>query len=134
MNALRNTVIAQLERDILPLEGLKSLSTDNNIHLGFKPIENAFPNLKFPIGCTHEFLSTSVNDAAPTNGFIAVLLSKLMQLDGTAIWISASRTLFPAALKWFGIEPEKIIFIDLKNEKDVLYATEEALKCKSIST
>ena len=134
MNRLGNTVIAQLERDILPLEGLKSSSTDNNIHLGFKPVENAFPNLKFPIGCTHEFLSASMNDAASTNGFIAVLLSKMMQLDGTAIWISASRTLFPAALKWFGIEPEKVIFIDLKNEKDVLYATEEALKCKSIST
>jgi protein ImuA len=56
-----------------------------------------------------------------------------MQFDGAAIWVSASRTLFPAALKRFGVQPNKIIFIDLKNESDVLYATEECLKCKRIA-
>ena len=52
---------------------------------------------------SHEFLSASTEDIASTNGFIAVLLSKLMQFDGAAIWISASRTLFPPALKsiWY---------------------------------
>src|SRR3954452_2255464 len=100
MDAVRRDVIAQLERDILPLQGLKVLPTDNNITLGFRPIENAFPNkATFPTGCTHEFLSASQEDIAATNGFVAVLLSKLMQFDGSAVWISASRTLFPAALK-----------------------------------
>jgi protein ImuA len=133
VNAVKNNVISQLERDILPLEGLKSLSTDNNINIGFSPIENAFPNSVFPIGCTHEFLSSSIEDMAATSGFIGVLLSKLMQFDGAAIWISASRTLFPAALKRFGVQPDKIIFVDLKNESDVLYAIEESLKCKRIA-
>jgi len=134
MDAVRRDIISRLERDILPLEGLKLLSTDNNINLDFRPIENAFPNGTFPIGCTHEFLSTSIEDIAPTSGFIAVLLSKLMQFDGAAVWISSSRTLFPASLKRFGVEPNKIIFIDLQNEKDELYAIEEALKCKRITT
>src|ERR1700759_3533619 len=133
MNAVRNKVIAQLERDILPLQGLKSLSTDNHINIGFRPLENAFPYSTFPIGCTHEFLYPSVEDWAATNGFIAVLLSKLMQFDGAAIWVSASRTLFPAALIRLGVQPNKIVFIDLKNETDVLYATEECLKCKRIA-
>ncbi len=134
MDGLRSNIIAQLERDILPLQGLKSLSTDNNINIGFRPIELAFPNATFPIGCTHEFLGASEEDIASTNGFVAVLLSKLMQFQGAAVWISSSRTLFPAALKGFGINPDKIIFVDLKKEKDVLYAVEESLKCNRLTT
>jgi protein ImuA len=133
MYGISKDVIAGLKRDILPLQGFKSLPTDNDIHIGFKPIEASFPNRKFPVGCTHEFLYQSIEDWAATNGFIAVLLSKLMQFDGAAIWVSASRTLFPSALKRFGVQPNKIIFIDLKNERDVLYATEECLKCKRIA-
>jgi protein ImuA len=129
----KNKILSELTRDILPLQGLKQLCTDNNVHIDFDPIENAFPNSTFPVGCTHEFLTTCVEDLASTNGFIAFLLSKLMQFDGVAIWISASRTLFPASLKRFGLEPDRIIFVDLKDEREVLYATEEALQCKQIA-
>jgi protein ImuA len=134
MDGLRSNIITQLERDILPLQGLKLLSTDNNINIGFSPIELSFPNSRFPIGCTHELLSASQEDIGATNGFIAALLSKLMQFNGAVIWISASRTIFPAALKQFNIEPQQIIFVDLQKEKDVLYATEEALKCNRLAT
>ena len=133
MDAVRSDIISRLERDILPLEGLKSLSTDNNINIGFRPIENAFPNATFPVGCIHEFLCSSFESIASTNGFVAVLLSKLMQFDGVIIWLSTSQTLFPSSLKRFGVQPDKIIFVDLKNERDVLYATEESLKCKRIA-
>ena len=133
MNRVRSNIIAQLERDILPLQGLKSLSTDNDIKIGFLAIEHAFPNATFPVGCTHEFLYTSEEDIAPTTGFIAVLLSKLTQFDGATIWISSSRTVFPPALKRFGVEPHNIIFIDLQNEKDVLLAIEQSLQCKRIA-
>lgn len=133
MNGASMDIITSLKKDIMPLQGFKSLSTDNNINIGFSPSERSFPNAKFPVGCTHEFLYPSVEAWAATNGFISVLLSKLMQFDGAAIWVSASRILFPAALKRFDVQPNKIIFVDLKNEKDVLYATEECLKCKRIA-
>lgn len=129
----KTSIISQLEKQILPLEGFKKLSTDNNVNIGFRPIENAFPNAAFPLGCIHEFISNTANDISATNGFISCLLSKLMHLGGACVWISTSRTLFPAALKGFGIDPEQVIFIDLKNQKDVLYATEEALKCNKIT-
>lgn len=134
MDLVKNNIITQLQKDILPLQGFKTLCTDDNINIGFKPIEAAFPNAIFPIGCMHEFLNTSQENTASTNGFIAALLSKLMQLQGAAIWISTSRTLFPSALKGFNIDPDKIIFVDLKKETDVLYTTEEALKCNRITS
>jgi len=133
MNPCKSDMIARLRKDILPLQGFKVLSTDHPVSIGFRAIELAFPNGTFPIGCTHEFLTTPQN-AAATNGFIAMLLGKLMQMGGVTIWISASRTLFPPALHRFGIDPGKIICIDLKKEKDILYTIEEALKCSQLTT
>jgi len=133
ISACRADVIAQLQKDILPLQGFKALSTDTNVNIGFEPIEVCFPNATFPIGSVHEFLSASVEDVAATNGFVTALLSKLMKPGGVCIWISTSRTLFPPALKIFSVEPDQIIFIDLKKEKDVLWTMEEALKCNRLA-
>ena len=41
--------------------------------------------------------------------------------------------LFPPAFKSFGIDPDRIIFIQLQKEKDLLWAMEEALKCNGLS-
>jgi len=125
-------ILAQLERQILPLQGLKKLRIDNDINIGCPEIEQAFPNTSFPIGCTHEFITNNLQDAASTNGFITAILSKLLKLGGACLWISTSRTIFPAALPAFNVNPEQLIFIDLKNEREVLYATEEALKCNKL--
>ena len=56
-----------------------------------------------------------------------------MQPGGACIWISAARKIFPPGLKAFGIEPDRVIFVDLKREKDVLWATEEVLKCEGLA-
>ena len=133
MDAAKNQILSQLKRDILPLQGFKKLRADNNINIGFRPIEKAFPNACFPIGCMHEFVSNTSSDIAATYGFIACLLSKLMQLGGACVSISTTDILFPPALKSFGVDPEKVIFINLKKEKDILYATEQALKCNKLT-
>ena len=41
--------------------------------------------------------------------------------------------LFPPAFKSFGLDPDRIIFIQLQKEKDLLWAMEEALKCNGLS-
>jgi protein ImuA len=85
------------------------------------------------LGAIHEFISVGPESAAATAGFISGLLSPLMKRGGASIWIGSSRTIFPPALKLFGIEPSHIIFIDLQKERDVLWAIEEALKCNGLS-
>jgi protein ImuA len=57
-----------------------------------------------------------------------------MKSGGVSLWISTSRILFPPALKCFGIDVDKIIFLDLQKEKEVLWAMEEALKCDGLTT
>lgn len=125
-------IMGDLQMDILRLQGFTSHgNTALNIELG--PINDAFPNATFPIGAVHEFLSSQSEHTAATNGFLSGLLGSLMGHSGTTIWISSSRTLFPPALKNFGIEPDRFIFIDLQKEKDVLWAMNEALKCSALS-
>ena len=43
------------------------------------------------------------------------------------------KNLVSPALKIFGIEPERIIFVDLLKQKEALWAIEEALKCNVLS-
>ncbi|MEP7232085.1 MAG: Error-prone repair protein ImuA [Ginsengibacter sp.] len=115
------------------MQGIKTLRTDNRVSLGVYSLEKSFPNGRFPLGCMHELIVNRAENASATNGFVSGIVSRLMQLSGLCVWIGTVRNIFPGALKGFGIDPDKIIFIDLKKDKDVLYATEEALKCNKVT-
>jgi protein ImuA len=129
---LKTHILKDLQTDILRMQGFKSVN-NTALDLGLGPISHSFPNGTFPLGAVHEFLTPRAEDIAPTNGFIAGLLSSLMGNNGAALWISSSRTLFPPALRSFGLEPDRFIFLDLKKEKDVMWAMDEALKCSALS-
>ncbi|HTH57769.1 MAG TPA: hypothetical protein VL728_17100 [Cyclobacteriaceae bacterium] len=133
MTLLRKSdVFAELQTSILRLQGFK-FSKNDSLNYGLGPIHEVFPNASFPLGAVHEFLSEQKEEAASTSGFIGGILSHLMGNSGAALWISSSRTLFPPTLKSFGLEPDRFIFVDLKKEKDVIWAMEEALKCNSLA-
>jgi protein ImuA len=127
--AEKNDILLQLQKEILSLQGFRAAPDDQRLHSGLGIIEKAFPNNTFPTAAIHEFISNTPEDAAATSGFMTGLLSTLIQNNGTCLWISTRRNLFPPALKTFGIEPERIIFIDVNNPKDALWTIEEALKC-----
>ena len=132
MTLQRGDIVTALRSDILRMQGMQvaqSFITD----LGLSSLTGAFPGGSFPLGAVHEFLSPAAEGAASTAGFISGLLSTLMGDNGTALWISAARTIFPPALRLFGIQPDRVVFVDLKKEKDVLWVMDEALKCGALS-
>ena len=133
MELVKRDIIARLQREVLSLQGYKPASTGEEVDLGWGIVEQAFPNSTFPLSAVHEFLHDGPESAAATSGFISCLLSTLMRKRGACLWISASRMLFPPALKFFGIEPDQIIFVDLRKEKEVLWALEEGLKCNALA-
>jgi len=132
MQLPKHDIIQQLQREVLSLQRHKGIS-GQRLRKGLGDIDKAFPENTFPLGAVHEFISTSKENAAATNGFMAGLLSQLMQKSKLVLWISTKRTLFPPALNIFGIEPERIVFVDLWKQKEVLWAIEEALKCNALS-
>jgi protein ImuA len=126
-------LIGELQSRILAMQGLKRPSGIRYPAMGLGAIEQAFPGGNFPFGVIHEFISPTAENATATNGFISGLLGRLMQQRGLCIWISNRRTVFPSALQAFGIMPHRVIFIDLRTEKDVLWAVEEALKSEAVA-
>jgi protein ImuA len=130
--AADKSVIEELQRQILKLQG-NHLSSEQEQSLGLGPIEHAFPGKVFPRAAIHELISVNPESAASTNGFLSVVLSSLMQQNGSCLWISTRRTIFPPALKTFGIEPDRILFVDVGNVKDALWAMEESLKCNALN-
>ena len=124
-------IITQLKKSILPLEGFKYSAQTASVGLGL--IEKAFPNSSFPLGAIHEFICADMESAAATSGFISGILSSVMRRDGVSIWVSQSQKIFAPSLKCFGTQPDKIIFVNVPNQRDVLWCVEEALKCEGIA-
>lgn len=132
MPSAKTHIISQLQKDILLLQGFKPASTERN-EAGLGLIKNAFPEKSFPLGAMHEFLCSSVEEGSATSGFIAAILSSLMKTGAPSVWIAPPKSVFPPALKFFGIEPHKIIFIQSRKPKEILWAIEEALKCDALA-
>lgn len=133
MTASKADIIARLQKDILPLQGIKTGLNNTALDKIIGPLKNAFPGNSFPIGAIHEFIAGGWEDVTVTSAFIAGIFAPLMQNGGAVIWIGSAHTIFPPGLKSFGIVPDKIIFIDLKKEKEMLWTMEESLKCAGIA-
>jgi protein ImuA len=133
MSTTKADIISRLRKDILPLQGFRHISNSPGGDAGLGPIRHAFPDSVFPLGAVHEFCCTGAEDAAASSGFIAGILSSMMKKGEVCLWICPSRVLFPPALKSFGIDPDKVIFIELQKEKNILWAMEEALKCDGLA-
>jgi protein ImuA len=133
MTGSKSSIIAQLQKEILPLQGYKRTANSTELDLNLGPLKNAFPNAQFPLGAVHEFCFASPENAAATTGFVSGIVASLMRNGAASVWISPSQTIFPPALHLFGIAPHQIIFIHLKKEKEIAWATEEALKCEGLA-
>ncbi|ATL48992.1 Error-prone repair protein ImuA [Chitinophaga caeni] len=127
----KKSIIEKLQRQILELQGIRDTGTSKVKGLG--EVEKAFPNGTFPTGVIHEFTSNEYGGYVATHGFIAALLGKLMAQGGPCLWVSRNRRAAPGGLAAFGIPPERVIFIDLDRDKDLLWTIEEALKCPGLS-
>jgi len=129
----KQEIVSRLQKDILQWEGYRPPPAGTRDLMGLGPVEAAFPNGVFPLGAVHEMVCGNTEQATASGGFVTGLLSVLMQNGGVCVWIGLSGNLFPSALKAFGVEPDKVIFIHLLKDKDVLWAMEESLKCAGLA-
>lgn len=128
MSAAKADILAKLRREISALEGRRrggeALTGDG--HPG--PLASAFPDGALPLGVVHEFLTDGPEGLAATCGFVSALLAPLLKTQTILFWISASRQVFAPALPYFGIAADRVIFVNLHREQDILWATEEILQ------
>lgn len=129
----KKELISRLQKGILQWEGYKPPPAGIQELVGLGPVEAAFPNGVFPLGAVHELVCGNTEQAAASAGFVTGLLSVLMQNGGACLWTGPSANLYPPALKAFGIEPDRVVFIHLLKDKDILWTVEEALKCTGLA-
>jgi protein ImuA len=132
MPATKEETISKLRQEILLWEGFRPPQPGAMGSFGLGPVEAAFPNHIFPTGAIHEFLSSCPEESSACGGLISGLVSTLLRQGGVCLWVSFTRRVYPPALKMFGVEPDRVIFVDVSRQKDVLWVTEEALKCEGI--
>lgn len=133
MQKIKQVIIDKLKSDILLWQGFKPAISGGKKGFDLGPVEAAFPNGIFPVGTLHEWVCNSSENQAACAGFISGLIKTLTSKNGVCLWIGLSQTIFPPALKTFGIEPDRVVFIDVRLEKNILWATEEALKCTGLA-
>jgi len=134
MPQTKEEIISKLRQDMVRWEGFRPPMPGANSDLGLGLVPAAFHDGVFPTGAIHEFISSSPEDTAASGGFIAGLVQKLLCSGGACLWVSYTRRIYPPALKLFGVDPDKVIFVDVPLQKDVLWVTEEALKCEGVAT
>lgn len=132
LSSPRSEIIQKLQDKILHLQGFRQ-TNNSPVDVALSPIKDALPNGVFPLGAVHEFLCGDKEEHSATSGFISGLLGKLMERGGITLWASSNRTLFPPALRSFGIQPDRFVFVDLKKERDVLWVMDEAMKCDALT-
>lgn len=133
MDGVQKDIVARLQQDILRLQGQRPANDPLAEKVELGPVLDAFPQQIFPTGAVHEYISGSHAATAATSGFIAGILGSLMQNGGSCVWIGPEKIIFPAGLKAFGIEPDRVLFIHLKKEKDICWAMEAALQVEGLA-
>jgi protein ImuA len=132
MTEERANIAAKLKQEIIRLEGFKLRRENTSSDLSL-PFHNSFPGCSFPLGAIHEFLCAGTEDSVAAGGFIAGLLSTIIGKDGVFLWVSTSKVLLPQALASYGLQPDRLIFIQVEKEKDIVWTMNEALKCGAIN-
>ena len=124
--------IALLQKDILLLQSRPALRPAG-LGIGLGAINNVFPDGSFPTGAVHEFCCPTVEGTNASTGFLSGIVATLMGGGGACVWASPRQSVFPPALAQYGIEPDKVVFINLQKERDLVWAIEEALKCNGLA-
>lgn len=128
----KKEIAKNLQAQINALQGFGRQS-EESVDSKRLPFASAFPHNTFPTGVIHEFLSYEPADAASTNGFITALTGKFMKEGGLCLWVGSQKKIFPLGLKQYGLEPDRIVFINPSKIKDALWIIEEALKCEALT-
>jgi protein ImuA len=123
-------LLNRLRKEVAALQGHRRAAAGNDAVSQLSAINEAFPQGGFPLAGLHEFFCSAPEEQTAARAFVSGLLSTSRQQEGAIIWIGTPPLPFPPALTRFGIHPHQVIFLELRNEKEITWALGEALKCE----
>ena len=118
--------IARLERGAAPAWGVVSL--------GDARLDGRLPGGGLPLGHWHEIIGEARERewSAASAGFAATLAQCAMGA-GVMVWVAQRDDVHAPGLQAFGLDPDRVIFVRVDKDKDVLAVQEDALRTRGIS-
>ncbi|MDY0870861.1 ImuA family protein [Dongia rigui] len=126
--------IALLEK--LPQAGLEG-GAAKSLTWGLAAIDQHLPGRGLILGALHEFAGEGqdLEEGTLPAAAIARLIGRLHARGsiGSVLWISRQRDLYARALPYQGLDPDRLLHLEIRRNGDALWAIEEALRCASLS-
>lgn len=125
----RSEVVAALRRALPRLEGFSAKA----LPLGVPAIDRYLPQGGLAFGAVHEIGPESASDTGAAFGFVLSLLAR-MPREGPVLLVVSPRGLarcgrpYGRGLNALGLDPARVLLVEAANERDALWAIEEALR------
>jgi len=141
----RTVIMEDLRRRIARLDGAPAAALaargrpDDVLPFGVGAVDRALPGGGLAVGALHEVVAADFRDRPAVLGFCTVLAARLLHArPGPLLWCQAEGGgdgLAPYApgLSGLGCDPGRIVFLTTRDEKDMLWAMEEALSCAAVA-
>lgn len=139
----RARLLAELKQRVRRIEGVGGADGTAVVPLGVPSLDAALPGGGLALGAVHEVVGPDADlDSGAATAFCAVLLSRLAAGRGPVFWICRGRDLYAPGLAGFGLQPGSLVLVQAggvqagggrrKVEADILWAMEEALRCRDV--
>ncbi len=118
--------IAALRARIAQLEGDSTRARDV-LPFGIAPLDSKLPGGGLALGCLHEVAGggNGAVDGAAAASFAAGIAART---SGPVLWSVALQDLFAPGLEQAGLPPDRVIFVEAGDDKEVLASMEEGLR------
>ncbi|MBI2254558.1 MAG: hypothetical protein HYU58_08070 [Proteobacteria bacterium] len=130
-----------LRRQVALLENLPQAELEGgkakSLTWGLTAIDTHLPGHGLMLGALHEFAGEGqdLEEGALPAAAIARLIGRLHGQggDGSVLWIGRRRDLYARALPHEGLDPDRLLHLQVRRNADALWAIEDALRCRSLS-
>jgi protein ImuA len=125
-HAVASPVLTELRERIKRLEGGKAHGRPT-LPFGLKAIDAVLPNGGLALGALHEVAGggNGAIDGAAAALFAAGIAART---KGKVLWCVTRQDLFAPALAQAGLSPDRVIYVEVGDEKDILACFEEGLR------
>jgi protein ImuA len=125
-------VLAELRGRIRRMEGIGGADGTRLLPLGVPAVDQALPDGGLPLGCLHEVVGENDPFNSVATGFSAAILARIAERQGQVIWITRGDDLYAPGIAAYGLKPERLIVVRARRDADILWAMEEALRCRTL--
>jgi protein ImuA len=130
--ASKAAVLAELRGRIRRMEGIGGADGTRLLPLGVPAVDQALPDGGLPLGCLHEVIGENDPFNSVATGFSAAILARIAERQGEVIWVTRGDDLYAPGIAAYGLKPERLIVVRARRDTDILWAMEEALRCRTL--